>query len=85
MAQGSWITFPAVALRKAISELGQSHYISLATGFWYEWSLAIPAAYGIDLLNHTATFFDDGDAKITTSTWPQVCMDLEITDSGGQD
>ncbi|KAJ5178775.1 hypothetical protein N7492_001985 [Penicillium capsulatum] len=63
---------PKVALRKAISEIGKSHYISVSTGFWYEWSLAIPEAYGIDLLNHTATFFDDGEAKITTSTWPQV-------------
>ena len=62
----------AVAIRKAITDLGVSNYISVSTGFWYEWSLAIPAAYGIDLLNRTATLFDEGDVKITTSTWPQV-------------
>lgn len=62
----------AVAFRKAISDLGVSNYISVSTGFWYEWSLAIPAAFGIDLINRTATLFDEGDIKITTSTWPQV-------------
>jgi hypothetical protein len=63
---------PKVAIRKAIAELGKSNYISISTGFWYEWSLAIPAAFGIDLLNRTAVLFDEGDVKITTSTWPQV-------------
>lgn len=62
----------SAALRKAIIELGQCNFISVSTGFWYEWSLAIPSAFGIDLINHTATFFDDGETKITTSTWPQV-------------
>lgn len=61
-----------MAIRKAITDLGVSNYIGVSTGFWYEWSLAIPAAYGIDLLNRTATLFDEGDVKITTSTWPQV-------------
>ena len=41
-------------------------------GFWYEWSLAIPAAYGIDLAKHDAVLFDEGENKISTSTWPQV-------------
>ncbi|KAJ5761049.1 hypothetical protein N7520_008205 [Penicillium odoratum] len=63
---------PKAELRKAIVKLGQCSFISLSTGFWYEWSLAIPSAFGIDLINHTATFFDDGETKITTSTWPQV-------------
>ncbi|KAJ5540175.1 hypothetical protein N7513_008507 [Penicillium frequentans] len=63
---------PKAALRKAIIELGKCNFISVSTGFWYEWSLAIPSAFGIDLINRTATFFDDGETKITTSTWPQV-------------
>ncbi|KAJ5167710.1 uncharacterized protein N7482_003304 [Penicillium canariense] len=63
---------PKVATRKAIADLGKSDYICVSTGFWYEWSLAIPAAYGIDLINHTATLFDEGETKITTTTWPQV-------------
>lgn len=58
--------------RKAIAELGKSHYIGLSTGFWYEWSLAIPSAFGFDLVNRKATLFDDGEAKISTSTWAQV-------------
>ncbi|KAJ5353319.1 hypothetical protein N7452_002293 [Penicillium brevicompactum] len=63
---------PKEVIRKAISDLGKSSYISVSTGFWYEWSLAIPQAYGIDLSNKTATFFDEGETKISTSTWPQV-------------
>ncbi|KAK5019953.1 hypothetical protein BJ546DRAFT_907814 [Cryomyces antarcticus] len=58
--------------REHIEKLGKSSYIAVTTGFWYEWSLAIPAAYGFNLANHTVTLFDDGEAKISTSTWPQV-------------
>ena len=62
----------AVATRKAITELGKSSYISVSTGFWYEWSLAIPAAYGINFANRTITLFDEGETKISTSTIAQV-------------
>lgn len=62
----------AVATRKAIAEVGKSSFIAVSTGFWYEWSLAIPAAFGIDFANRTATLFDEGEVKISTSTWPQV-------------
>lgn len=58
--------------RKLIEQTGKSAWIAVATGFWYEWSLALPFAYGFDFVNHTATFFDDGEQKICTSTWPQV-------------
>ncbi|KAJ3338423.1 hypothetical protein HDU93_009519 [Gonapodya sp. JEL0774] len=47
-------------------------YISSVTGFWYEWSLAAPEAFGFNILGKSATIFDDGNIKITTSTWPQV-------------
>ncbi|KAK5171145.1 uncharacterized protein LTR77_004289 [Saxophila tyrrhenica] len=60
------------ANRKAIASLGKSNYIGVSTGFWYEYSLAIGPAYGIDTVNHKATLFDDGNTKISTSTWPQV-------------
>nr|POE85420.1 hypothetical protein CFP56_43736 [Quercus suber] len=63
---------PKVAVRKAIAELGKSNFISVVTGFWYEWSLAIPAAFGIDFVERTATLFDDGETPISTTTWPQV-------------
>ncbi|KAJ5584678.1 uncharacterized protein N7459_004478 [Penicillium hispanicum] len=63
---------PKVETRKAIAEFGKSHYIGISTGFWYEWSLAIPSAFGFDLVNRKATLFDDGETKICTSTWAQV-------------
>ena len=62
----------AVHTRKAITDLGKSSYISVCTGFWYEYTLANPAAFGIDLLERNVTFFDEGDTKISVSTWPQI-------------
>jgi hypothetical protein len=44
----------------------------VVTGFWYEWSLAVRYAYGIDFANRTATLFDQGETKTSISTWPQV-------------
>ena len=32
----------------------------------------VPPSYGFDLANRTVTLFDDGDTKISTTTWPQV-------------
>ncbi|KAJ5248466.1 hypothetical protein N7489_002204 [Penicillium chrysogenum] len=46
--------------------------ISAKSSFWYEWSLAIPSAFDIDFAKRTVTLFDEGEAKISTSTWPQV-------------
>lgn len=68
--------------RKAISDLGKSSYIAVSTGFWYEWSLGIPAAFGFDFANHAVTYFDEGETKISVSTWPQVhlpatCLEQE--------
>jgi hypothetical protein len=40
--------------------------------FWYEFSLAGgPERYGFDLRNQSVIFFDDGTARLDTSTWPQ--------------
>ncbi|SLM40110.1 NmrA-like domain [Lasallia pustulata] len=58
--------------RGLITKLGKSSFIAVETGFWYEWSLAISAAYGFDFANRAVTLFDDGETKISTSTWPQV-------------
>ncbi|KAK9234603.1 hypothetical protein V1525DRAFT_412531 [Lipomyces kononenkoae] len=63
---------PKVATRKAIAGLGKSSYIAVSTGFWYEWSLAIPAAFGFDFANRAVTLFDEGETKISISTWPQI-------------
>lgn len=55
-----------------IETLGKSSWIAVSTGFWYEWSLAMSVGYGFDFANRTVTFFDDGETRINTSTWPQV-------------
>lgn len=60
------------AFQTQIEQKGKINHISLCTGFWYEWSLAIPDSYGVDFANKKVTFYDDGNAKISTSTWPQV-------------
>ncbi|CAD0113025.1 unnamed protein product [Aureobasidium uvarum] len=53
-----------------IETLGMQHF-SLVCNFWYEWSLGVGALYGIDIKDKTATFFDDGETVINTSTWKQ--------------
>ncbi|KAJ6094626.1 hypothetical protein N7467_002139 [Penicillium canescens] len=79
---------PKGEIRKAITDLGKSSYIAVNTGFWYEWSLAIAPAFGVDFANRSATLFDEGNVKISTSTWPQVgravanLLSLPITAEG---
>jgi len=58
--------------RAHIASLGVSSYIAVSTGFWYEWSLSMPAGFGFDFTSRTATFFDDGKTQMSLSTWPQV-------------
>ncbi|KAI5925913.1 CipA protein [Camillea tinctor] len=61
-----------LAVCKEIETLGKSSWISVVTGFWYEYSVAIgPNAYGLDHKNRTITFIDDGETKINTITWEQ--------------
>lgn len=62
----------AVATRKLIEAVGRSSYIAVVTGFWYEYSLAIPNNYGFDFANRTVKYYDEGESKVSTSTWPQV-------------
>jgi hypothetical protein len=48
-------------------------WISVGCAFWYEFSLSNgDAGYGFDLVNRKVTFYDDGNTKITTTTWPQT-------------
>lgn len=64
---------PKKEIREYIEKLGKSSWIGIACGFWYEFSLGGgPDRYGFDLKNHTATFFDDGNTRLNTSTWPQT-------------
>jgi hypothetical protein len=59
--------------RDHIEELGKSSWIGISCGFWYEYSLAGgPYRYGFDLKNRSVTFFDDGNTRLNTSTWPQT-------------
>lgn len=60
------------AVKRRVEELGKSSWISVVTGFWYEWSLGFKDAYGFDFANRTLTLFDEGETKINTVTWPQV-------------
>ncbi|KAF2659614.1 NAD(P)-binding protein [Lophiostoma macrostomum CBS 122681] len=61
-----------VAQREQIEGLGVSSWIGVSTGFWYEWSLGIAEAFGVDFEKGVVTFFDEGEARISVSTWPQV-------------
>lgn len=67
------VGFPFFEAKAEIEKLGKSKWVVLATGFWYEWSLVGQGAhrFGCDLEKRTMTFFDDGEEKITTSTWDQ--------------
>lgn len=58
--------------RGEIQQLGVSSWVAFACGFWYEWSIFGSAdCYGCDVKKREMTFFDDGEEKITTSTWDQ--------------
>lgn len=60
------------AMKDLIAKTGKSSYMNVTTGFWYEWSLSIPDGYGFDFAKKKVTFFDDGETKTSTTTWPQV-------------
>ncbi|CAF9907895.1 MAG: hypothetical protein HETSPECPRED_007931 [Heterodermia speciosa] len=54
-----------------IEQLGPA-YVAMCCGFWYEWSLALgEECFGFDIKNRRATFYDDGETKINSSTWLQ--------------
>jgi hypothetical protein len=54
--------------RELIEELGVSKWIGIACNFWYEYSLAGPGLYGIDIRKRELLWFDDGEKKIYAST-----------------
>lgn len=62
----------AQAARDEIESLGMQ-WITVACGFWYDYSLAEgELRFGFDLGNRSITFFDDGTQKISVSTLAQV-------------
>ncbi|KAK3713741.1 hypothetical protein LTR37_008227 [Vermiconidia calcicola] len=51
----------------------KTHWIGISCSFWYEFSLAgSEARFGFDFDRKEVTFFDNGDEKVNTTTWPQV-------------
>jgi len=75
--------------REEIVSLGKSAYIAVCTGFWYEMMLPLgPAAFGFDIAKRSVTFYDEGETRISVSTWPQVgravaaILSLPIEDQG---
>lgn len=59
--------------RDQVEKLGKSAWIGIVCSFWYEYSLGGGSSrYGFDFKNRTVTFFDDGNTRINTSTWPQT-------------
>jgi hypothetical protein len=64
-----------IAIRDYIKKVGgdKTHAVGLACGFWYEFSLAgTEARYGFDFNKKEVTFYDNGETKLSTSTFPQV-------------
>ncbi|RFU75828.1 oxidoreductase [Trichoderma arundinaceum] len=58
-------------LLSEIERLGLTWTV-LVTGLWYEFSLACPPDwFGFDINKREVTIFDDGQARINTTTWPQ--------------
>lgn len=64
---------PWLQVTEEVERLGVSSWIVLGVGFWYEWSLCCGGEhrFGCGIENRTMTFFDDGEEKITTSTFDQ--------------
>ncbi|KAK4543266.1 hypothetical protein LTR36_005816 [Oleoguttula mirabilis] len=61
-----------LAMREYIEKAGLT-WISMACGFWYEFSLSgAEMRYGFDFKEKKVTLFNDGNIKLYTSTWPQV-------------
>jgi hypothetical protein len=61
---GRWIT--------DVQDTPGVDYIALVCGFWYEFSLALGEQWlGFDIPGRKVTFYDDGNRKISTSTWEQ--------------
>ncbi|KAM0344162.1 hypothetical protein ACHAPU_007884 [Fusarium lateritium] len=67
--------FPASGLRDLVTEIehvGVSSWTVLVGSVWFDYSFpAGPFFMGFDLYNRQVTLFDDGEARINTSTWAQ--------------
>lgn len=53
---------------RLVEELGVSAWVSVTTGFWYEYSLGYGSeTFGMDWKGRTWTFFDGGETRMNTS------------------
>lgn len=60
------------AIQAEFTSFSSTAYLFLVSGFWYEFSLAGgPDRYGFDFKKRSFIWYDDGQVKINTSTWPQ--------------
>ncbi|KAF5632436.1 uncharacterized protein FTJAE_7546 [Fusarium tjaetaba] len=63
---------PPINLIKEIERVGVSAWILLVGGVWFDYSLPSGESFmGFDIDNRKATLFDNGEAKINTSTLAQ--------------
>lgn len=75
--------------REQIEKTGKNSWLGVSCGFWYEWSMAIPLAFGFDYGNRAVTLFGDGETLTSVSTWPQVgravtaLLSLPVKSEGG--
>lgn len=90
VAKETFIGMGILASRKMIEDIGKSSWVGIACGFWYEYSLgASELTYGFNHRKREVTFYDDGNTKIDTSTWPFVgkavaaLLSLPIESSSG--
>lgn len=57
---------------KEIAKLGQVSYIAVTTGFWYEYCLSNPLAFGFDFEKRSVAFLDGGETLVSMCTYAQV-------------
>lgn len=80
---------PKANTRALFEKLGKSSYTAMVTGFWYEYSLALPGNFGFDFAKKEVMFFDQGKSKISVSTWPHIgravaaLLSLPLKSEGG--
>lgn len=59
--------------RDLIESLGVSSWVSICCGFWYEFSLGGGTyRYGFDIPKREVMFFDDGEQRMNSTTFPQI-------------
>lgn len=77
LADETMVGAAVLAARKYVEKKGKgrAQWVGLVCGFWYEFSLAgREGRYGFDFDKKSLTWFDDGNTKVTMSTWPQVSL-----------